>query len=322
MIFITGATGFVGSHVLKEFLGLPENINITVLSHRQSPVLYSPGIKVLQGDITALSRLTGELAGTTCIIHLAAVHSESDAEELVRVNCKGMESVIELARILHVKKIIYLSSTGVYGHGAHYMAAEETAKAPDTLFSQSKHKAEMMLQDSGIPSIILRHRFITGQGDKYVIPGFMKAFQKMPFRINGGRARLSFIDAGDLAGIIVKFATAQEAANGCREFHVTNGETITMAQVLTVLGNRIFFRKPVRLSLPLQPLYVLLKVRQWITRSKKEDGLTPIRLRFLGTDNHFSNEKLIKEFPGMAFKSFDESIEMAADYYRQMNRIT
>jgi 2-alkyl-3-oxoalkanoate reductase len=317
MIFITGATGFVGSHVLKELLGLRETGNICMLTHRQTPASSLSGIKTVQADITGLSGLSEVLSGTRCIIHLAAVHSESNPDELIRVNVKGMESVIALAHSLQVEKIIYLSSTGVYGHGNHYLATEETPKRPDTGFSQSKYKAESLLRESGIPAIILRHRFVTGQGDKYVIPGFMQAFQKMPFMVNGGRARLSFIDAGDLAGIIARFATATTPVNGCREFHVTSGETVTVAQVLTVLGNRLFFRKPARFPLPLQPLYTLLKLKQWISRSKGEKGLTPLRLKFLGTDNHFSNEKLVKEFPGLTFKSFEESIAGAADYYRR-----
>lgn len=314
MILLTGATGFTGQAVLAALRSAipPEQIAVLVRkpAHR---LVTDPGMLRLEGNLGDLGSFAPQLTGLTAIVHLASKQIDTDGKGFEKVNEKGTANVIQLAKKLNVKRVIYLSSTGVYGHGSFTGADEHTPLQPDTPLSQSKSKAEQLVLKGVAEGIVLRPRFVIGAGDRHVLPRFQKAAEKLPFLIRKGQARLSFIEVEDLADIILKMIKlpALPPAHTPFVYHLNNGDPVSIKSLLGHISTELGIEKK-RLNLPLQPLLALVQLREALfnidPESAKGGSLSSLRLKFISQDNAFSNRKLRELFPQLEFTPIEESI--------------
>ena len=317
MILLTGGTGFVGSVVMQKLAQYYPETKVIALRHRNTENLKENGqFRVLAGSLQELSLHKAELRGVKTLIHLASKNIDTDGTGFDAVNVEGMRRLMVLSESIGVKRAIYLSSTGVYGHASFLDADETTPTHPDTPLSRSKCKAEQIIQSyagRGMETLVLRHRFVIGEADRHVLPRFIKAAQKLPFWLKKGRACLSFIDVEDLAQIILRFAFLSEwlwSKNG-QVFHVTNGENVSLRCLIETISEAYAINKQ-RFNMPYLPLYALVRAREILLgidpESKNAGNLSSIRLKLISQDNHFSNAKLMALFPDLGFKKIEETI--------------
>jgi len=142
MILVTGANGFIGRHVV-------EALEAARIPHRA--LLSRPNVEFAQrfpevstvcGDLLDEAILANALEGVETVIHLASKNIDHDDTGFERVNVEGTRLLCRLATDAGVTRVLYLSSVGVYGHGAHRDSDEGTPRHPDTPFSRSKAAAE------------------------------------------------------------------------------------------------------------------------------------------------------------------------------------
>ena len=325
-VFVTGGNGFIGRHVV-DALGRSEAPFRVLLSRSHADFSARfPNVETVQGDLLDTEILDRGMAGASSVVCLAAKNIDHDGSGFDRVNVDGARRVASRAVAAGVQRLIYLSSVGVYGHGSHRLAEESTPVAPDTPFSRSKAAAERLLLEhhrrGDFELVILRHRFVYGDGDVAVIPRLMKAARRYPFWINGGRAAMSFVWAADLARIIARLAVhhGDEVDGDDPVYHVTDGRPISYRQVITRLC-QTFGWKPPRWSLPLPLLYWPVRWRELalgIDPEVSSASLTSLRLRMVTQDNSFSNLKLTRLFPDIQLASFDEGMGHSLDHYRPL----
>jgi len=323
MILITGATGFIGQHVIRQFLKkvAAENIRVLLFESEREFLAKFPGISAVFGDLSDKSTVSRALENVDTVIHLASKNIDKDGTGFNAVNVQGTELLCEQAVNARVKKIIYLSSVGVYGHKTHRGIDETTPVNPDTKFSRSKAAAEKIIlkhnQKQHFQGIILRHRFVYGAGDEYVIPRLIKAVQKYKFLISGGRAKLSFILVNELAEIIFKFATTIIQYSENPIYHVTDGAPVTYRDIIFSISDAYDFKRP-KISVPFWLLYIPVRLFEWIRKTDPEttsSSISSIRLKLIARDNYFSNEKLLKLFPDLKLTPFKEAFKNLAGYY-------
>ena len=130
-VFLTGATGFIGSHVLDALLdaGYP----VRALVRGEPGRLGSrPGVTPVSGDLARPGALTRELDGCRYLVHVAAHYSFAprDAEVIRRVNVAGTTGLMEAARIAGVERAVVTSSSGVVGPARNGRPATEEDFAP------------------------------------------------------------------------------------------------------------------------------------------------------------------------------------------------
>jgi nucleoside-diphosphate-sugar epimerase len=169
--------------------------------------------------------------------------------------------------------------------------------------------------------VVLRHRFVYGEGDAAVVPRLMRAARKYPFWVAGGSARVSMVLANDLAEVVRRFATADSGDDPGGEdpvFHVTSGERLSYRQLISTLCDAFGYRPP-RLSVPLWLLLAPLRLREKLLGLDPEtmQGLSSLRLKMIARDNEFSNARLLGHFPDLSFAPFAEGLARSLDYYRQ-----
>lgn len=176
---VTGATGFVGSHLLPRLLSLGP---VTTLQRPGGPNAVPPGCEALTGDITRPADLAA-LPQADVVVHLAAEASPqraaADPAAARRVNVEGTRNVAQAAmeRGAH---LVFLSTGQVYGPSAGRPFREDDPLRPNGPYAQSKAEAEGVLTamaQEGLRCSFLRcfNMYGPGQTGPYVVPDLMQA---------------------------------------------------------------------------------------------------------------------------------------------------
>ncbi len=323
MILITGGTGFIGRHVVRVIRDSvnAKAIRILLMESERDKQTEFPGMQVVFGDLSSETTVAKTVSGIDTIIHLAGKNIDHDGTGFTQVNIDGTRHLCNAAAAHGVKKMIYVSSVGVYGHHSHRNTDETTPVKPDTAFSKSKAEAEKIILEhhsrGDLQGIILRHRFVYGEGDEHVVPRMMRAAEKYPFLINRGRARVSLVQVNEFADITGRFALKGLPKDDSPIYHVTDGFPISYHDIIMTICNAYGFHRPER-SIPFWLLYGPVRLYEFIRRVDPEatkSSLSSLRLKLVGQDNYYSNHKLRQLFPNYTFTPFKEAFPALVGYY-------
>jgi len=146
-ILVTGGTGFIGSHLVRELVERGEVV-VTMSRNPDFSVLKSfdvdlDNVKVARGDVTDMASFLKTMKENDVdgIIHLASllsVKTEAYPRLGFDVNVKGVFNVLEFARIMNIKRVVYGSSCSVYGPALYEPVDEEHPTNPEDLYGLTK----------------------------------------------------------------------------------------------------------------------------------------------------------------------------------------
>ena len=154
-ILITGGAGFIGSH-LTEYLSKKNNIIvIDNFSHGNKIQKLNKNIKIVKGDVRDRDLLEFYSRNCTSIFHLAAVLGVDIVSkknvETMECEFEGIKNVCQAAKKNNIRKIIYSSSSGVYGKLNYRSNVKESATiAPVSAYSIAKRSCEFYLENNSI----------------------------------------------------------------------------------------------------------------------------------------------------------------------------
>lgn len=281
------------------------------------------GTEGITGDLASGKGLEGLVKNAKTVIHLAAKNIDHDGSGFEAVNVRGTANLCQAAKEAGVRRVILLSSVGVYGHHELINADESTPVQPDTDFSRSKAAAEYLVLDGQkeewFEAVILRHRFVYGEGDNYLMPRLIKAARKMPFLLSGGKAEMSFILVDELADVIMRFSGEKIPVEGLPIFHVTDGRPVSLKDIIGTICDT-YDLKPPSMSIPFGMLYPPVRLMERIMGIDPEVSKSPlssIRLKFAGQTQSFSNTKLLSMYPDLRLTPFVQGFPQLAGYYRR-----
>ncbi|MFF3446641.1 NAD-dependent epimerase/dehydratase family protein [Streptomyces sp. NPDC002667] len=207
-VLLTGATGFVGSEVLRTALrGRADGraISVRALARATPPGgSDTPGLSWVPGDLSDPSSLHGVARGADVLVHLASRVSGSE-QACETVNVHGTRALLEEARSAGVSRIVHLSTAAVYGPGPHRgIAVDEVGPAPVSPASATRLAGERLALEAG--AVVLRPGLVLGAGDRWVVPALSELRSRVPAHWGGGSGMLSVVDVTDLARLIVTLA--------------------------------------------------------------------------------------------------------------------
>jgi nucleoside-diphosphate-sugar epimerase len=253
-VLVTGATGFVGRHLVPALVALGHEVRCAVL--RKVHGLQAE--QVLINKIELQSDWTQALTGVDVVIHLAArVHVMSDSstspeKEYDQVNALATKRLAEQAAAMKVQRFVYLSSIKVNGEfSSRAPFTEEVLDSPIDPYGLSKWKAEKYLkavsEQGGMDFVVLRPPLVYGPGVKANFLKMMHWVQKgwpLPFAQVSNKRHFIYID--NLVSALCAVLENPKAAN--QVFLVADEEAFSLAQLLRQLAkgmNRTVFLMPV-----------------------------------------------------------------------------
>jgi dihydroflavonol-4-reductase len=173
--FVTGGTGFIGSHLVEELLA--DDHEVVVLTRSRSNAAHLPdSVEVVEGDVTSRESFSDAMADVDGVFHLAAWFQLGpgpwNAERAERINVEGTRNVLRAMDERDVPKGVYVSTIGAYGTTGGEVVDETSRPSNDlpTVYQETKWRAhyevaEPMMAD-GLPLVVATLGAIYGPGDK------------------------------------------------------------------------------------------------------------------------------------------------------------
>jgi len=250
-VAVTGGAGFIGSHLAEELAGRGYHVIViddlsTGKMANIEPLLKRVNVEFVQGCITDLPLLRNLFQGVYCVFHQAAIpsvpRSIDNPQATHNVNATGTLNVLLAARESGVKKVIYASSSSVYGDTPTLPKAEDMAPNPQSPYAVTKltgeYYCQVFHQVYSLATVCLRYFNVYGPRQNpesqyaAVIPIFIKrAYENKPPIIFGdGEQTRDFTFVKDVAE--ANILVAESDASGV--FNIGSGESITINQLASL----------------------------------------------------------------------------------------
>jgi dihydroflavonol-4-reductase len=169
---VTGATGFVGSHVARALLERGDDVRVTLRASSSREALAGLDVDVAVAQLGDRAALRRALRGVDRVFHVAGTtHLRATPAELARVNVDGTRVVMEEALRAGVARVVHTSSIGAVGPARPQGAVDERATFPPGLgvpYAESKHAAEteaLRVAARGLDLVIVCPAHVFGRGD-------------------------------------------------------------------------------------------------------------------------------------------------------------
>lgn len=150
-IFISGATGYIGAHLVKKLAATGETLHVLVRSRQKAQQIAGPNVIVFEGDIMDEASIRSAMRGCHQVYHLAAYAKvwAKNPKTYFDINVGATIKVLEVARELAVTKVVVTSTAGVYGASLHNEITETYVRNFDFFneYESSKALAESIIKE-------------------------------------------------------------------------------------------------------------------------------------------------------------------------------
>lgn len=212
-ILITGGTGFLGAHIVRQFLAAGEK-NLKVMASRVPEWMKDAGVKAVEGSVSSTDDVAKACKNVSAIFHLAGKVSRDndDAAAMNKVHLEGTRLLCEAAKEAGVETMILASSSGTIAVSEDEQVFDETFPQPVDLFSKWAYYASKYYQEraalenfdgDGHRLVIMNPSLLLGPDDERMSstkPVLDFLGRKIPYCPSGG---LNFVDARDAAAAFI-----------------------------------------------------------------------------------------------------------------------
>ncbi|MDP5168938.1 MAG: NAD-dependent epimerase/dehydratase family protein [Bacteroidia bacterium] len=320
-ILVTGATGFLGRHLIMQLLAQQYQVLALVRNASSRSHGLPSEVEVVEGDISDVVLLESVIAQVEVVIHTAAMVSfwKKDADRIMKVNGEGTANVVEACkdagiRLIHVSSIAALGSVP---KGA--FVTEDTEWLPGekrSAYAKSKYLAERevirgiaegLVAQLVNPSVIIgpTHNWQEGTGKMFSIVD-----KGLSFYNPGSNG---FVGVEDVARAIILVLQHDELENGAQ--FLLNAENLSFRELFTHIAISLGKKPPSR-KLPRWPTMLVATISEWLSLiSNKAPIVTRESMKSGFYSRKFDGSKI--ESLGLAYTPIKEVIAKAASVYRE-----
>jgi uncharacterized protein YbjT (DUF2867 family) len=235
MILITGATGYIGRHLVARLVSRGEQPRCLVRNMRRAAsILPADKVELVQGDTVRPATLPAALRGIDTIVHgafLTADRKESRGNRYEETNVDGTANLIRAAKAAGVKRVVEISGLGT---------------KPDRpgSYMQGRYLAEKMVIESGLEWTIIRPSVLFGRGAPFV-RGLVELIHTSPVvpLIGGGKTMFQPIYVEDVVTVIIKVLEETERTTG-KIYTIGGPEYYSFSELFDALLKAMHKRRP------------------------------------------------------------------------------
>jgi nucleoside-diphosphate-sugar epimerase len=322
---ITGATGFVGSHLAEACVARGATVVALARAESDTGLLEKLGVRLVRGDLTDGDAVRRAVDSADVVVHCAAkVGDWGPVADYRAVNVDGLRQLLDACRGKPLQRFVHLSSLGVYAARHHHGTKETEPLPPYHMdgYTQSKVEAEQLAlgyqRHFQVPVVILRPGFIYGPRDRTVLPKLIESLRDGKVRwIGGGKRAMNTIYVANLVDAIFLAADNPQAVG--HVYNLTDGELVSKRRFIEALAHGLNLPEPHPRSVPLW----FARIIAWgMERQARKNGaakaprLTQARLKFLGLNLDFSIDKAKNELGYRPSVSFERGMAQTVAFYK------
>ena len=232
---VTGATGFVGSHLTEVLLRQGVEVTALARSAQKALTLAAQGVRVEPGDLHDTSALERAAREQDVIYHVAGLVAARSEAEFIRANVGGTRNVLTAAAAAGCPRLVLVSSLAAGGPSSRGRPLDGgEAPRPVTAYGRSKLAAEELVKGSGLKWTVVRPPIVYGPRDREILKVFRLARLRLAPVFGDGGQELSAVHAADLAEALAAVGGSTAAVGGT--YVACHPEVFTAAEFGSAVG--------------------------------------------------------------------------------------
>jgi nucleoside-diphosphate-sugar epimerase len=300
---LSGGAGFLGLYLARRLLDEAHDVRTLDVAALDDPELES-SVEELRGDVRDLQAVGRMVAGADVVVHAAAALPIRASREAIRsVNVHGTENVLVAARAAGVARVIFVSSTAVYGVPDKHPIVEDDPLVGVGWYGESKIDAEALCRVAAVDTTILRPKTFVGPerlGVFEILFDWIREGRRI-YILGDGRNRYQLLAVEDLVDAVLRAATSETAANEVFNVGATEFETVRddlgalIAHAHSASRLQPVPAKPAEMVLRALELLRLSPLAEWHYRTAHRDSFVDVgkAQRVLGWQPRLSNRRAL-----------------------------
>jgi nucleoside-diphosphate-sugar epimerase len=326
-VLVTGATGLLGSHLTELLVERGERPRVLLRPGDSAAVLPEGAVEVHWGDIADRAAVERAVDGVDRVLHCAARTGPWGPEaEYQSTNVLGLETLVEAALGVGVRRIVHVSSITVHGNDVRGTADETTPlRLEPNPYSRSKVAGERLLErmitERSAPVTIVRPGLIYGPRDAASFGRFAALIQQRRMIVVGsGENHIPLIFVRDAARGILQASEAEQALG--EAYLLVNDEPVTQNDYLGAIAAELGVPPPGR-HIPYRPALAMGAAAEMlgrVARMRHAPPLTRYGLQVLGGENRFIIDRAKRDLGFAPRVMLAEGVRRSVEWYRD-NRV-
>ena len=278
MIFVSGGTGFIGSHCVKRLIGAGHRLRL--LSFKGPGLatdLPANQAEYVIGSVTDPASLKGKMEGCEVAVNFVGIIVQVREATFERIHVQGVQNLLEEAKRAGVKRFIHISALG-------------TSDKPVSEYFRTKWQAEQLIKTSAVPYVILRPSLVFGPEDQFFNKLKPMLYSPIVPVLGDGKSRFQPIWVEDVASCIVKSVEDEKPLNGIWE--IAGPEQLTFDELLDQMADVLNLAPRIKVHVPIgavKPVAQLLE-------SLPKPPLTTDQLKMLSINNVTATNAITEVF--------------------------
>jgi len=315
---VTGATGFIGSHVARALAARGDDVRVTVRATSRLDALEGLDCELVEADVTDRRAVRRALRGVERVFHVAGSTSlRLGEEELFRLNVTGTRVVLEESLNADVERLVHTSSVAAVGPARPGSTADEAqvfrAGPLDIPYVNAKQAAEseaLRIGARGLPVVVVNPAYVLGTGDHLrssteVVRRFM--LRRIPAYVDGA---INVVDVLDVAA--GHLLADERGVPG--ERYILGNRNYTWERLFADLG-RVSGIEPPALKLPAAAALALAEAGRLVPGV--EVPITPVEIRAASQWWTYRNTKAKRQLGWTTTRGHEETVEATVAWYRE-----